>query len=80
MNRTEGSCDAKEIKRIGQETKGFEKPDTFYRAVKDIMKYDLNNPTELQYISNDWYDAVKKLSSNWELTKQYLRTKDIIKD
>lgn len=55
-----------------------QQPDTFYRAVKKVLEYDLNNEKDLKYISNRWLDAVKKLSKDWQQTEQYLKDKDLI--
>lgn len=79
-NRVEGGLNAKELNRIGKEEKGFNKPDTFYRAVKDVLKLDLNKKAELQGISKDWIDAVKNLSTNWGKTKEYLKLQGLIED
>lgn len=78
-NRTEGSLDAKELKRIGKE-KGFDKPDTFYRGVKAVLKFDRNKEQDLQNISKDWLSVVKNLSNNWEQTKKYLIDKELLKE
>jgi len=77
LNRVEGGINAKELKRIGKEVYKFEKPDTFYRAVRNVLEYDLNNKDYLEQISLDWYNAVKQLSKNWEKTEQYLKEKKL---
>lgn len=76
-NRIEGGYNAKELKRIGANYYKFKKPDTFYRAVRKVLTYDLNKTQYLESISKDWYNAVKKLSKNWVITEQYLRDKNL---
>lgn len=79
INRIEGSFDAKKIKQDASKFPYYDKePDTFYRAVKSVLKYDLNNPTDLQNISKDWLNAVSNLSTNWVTTEQYLKDKELI--
>jgi hypothetical protein len=78
-NRVEGSLNAKEIKEDSSIFSNYDKaPDTFYRAVKYVLNFDLNKPTDLQNISKDWLNAVSNLSNNWERTKQYLQNKKLI--
>ena len=55
-------------------------PDTFYRAVKKVLNYDLNKPTDLLNISKDWLNAVRNLSPDWKTTEQYLKNKELIKE
>jgi hypothetical protein len=79
INRIEGSSDAKKIKQDASKFPMYDKaPDTFYRAVKNVLQYDLNNPTDLQNISKDWLNAVRNLSTNWVITEQYLKDKNLI--
>lgn len=79
INRIEGSFDAKKIKQDASKFPMYDKaPDTFYRAVKSVLKYDLNKPTDLQNISKDWLNAVRNLSTNWVITEQYLKDKNLI--
>ena len=78
-NRTEGGLNAGELKIIRKE-KGFEKPDTFYRGVREVLKFDRNKEHELQNISKDWLNAVRNLSNNWEQTKKYLIDKELIRE
>lgn len=79
INRIEGSFDAKKIKQDASKFPMYDKaPDTFYRAVKSVLEYDLNNPTDLQNISKDWLNAVRNLSTNWVITEQYLKDKNLI--
>lgn len=79
INRIEGSFDAKKIKQDASKFPMYDKaPDTFYRAVKFVLKYDLNKPTDLQNISKDWLNAVRNLSTNWVITEQYLKDKNLI--
>ncbi len=81
INRIEGSFDAKKIKQDASKFSNYDKaPDTFYRAVKDVLKYDLNKPTDLQNISKDWLNAVRNLSTNWVTTEQYLKGKKLIEE
>jgi hypothetical protein len=80
-NRVEGSFDAKKIKQDASIFPNYDKaPDTFYRAVKFVLKYDLNKPTDLQNISKDWLNAVRNLSNNWVTTEQYLKNKRLIEE
>lgn len=80
VNRVEGSLSAKEIKRIGEEKAYDIKPDTFYRAVKDISRqFDLNNKKDLDSISCDWRNAVRELSINWGELSKYLEKKSLHK-
>ncbi len=76
-NRIEGGLSKKKLLEIGRE-KGFGKPDTFYRAVKLVLGYDLNRVSNLLSISKDWMGAVKKMSKDWEATERYLRDKGLI--
>lgn len=79
INRIEGSFDAKKIKQDVSEFPMYDKaPDTFYRAVKSVLEYDLNKPTDLQNISKDWLNAVRNLSTNWVITERYLKDKNLI--
>ena len=79
INRIEGCFDAKKIKDDASKYPKYDKaPDTFYRAVKSVLKYDLNKPTDLQNISKDWLNAVRNLSTNWVITEQYLKDKNLI--
>lgn len=79
INRIEGSFDAKKIKQDASKFPMYDKaPDTFYRAVKSVLEYDLNKPTDLQNISKDWLNAVRNLSTNWAITEQYLNDKNLI--
>lgn len=79
INRIEGSFDAKKIKQDASKFPMYDKaPDTFYRAVKSVLEYDLNKPTDLQNISKDWLNAVRNLSTNWVITEQYLKNKNLI--
>ena len=79
INRIEGSFDAKKIKQDASKFPMYDKaPDTFYRAVKSVLEYDLSKPTDLQNISKDWLNAVRNLSTNWVITEQYLKDKNLI--
>ena len=79
INRIEGCFDAKKIKDDASKFPKYDKaPDTFYRAVKSVLEYDLNKPTDLQNISKDWLNAVRNLSTNWVITEQYLKDKNLI--
>lgn len=81
INRIEGSFDAKKIKQDASKFPMYDKaPDTFYRAVKSVLEYDLNKPTDLQNISKDWLNAVRNLSTNWVITEQYLKDKNLIRE
>src|SRR5574344_2059789 len=79
INRIEGGFDAKKIYQDASKFPMYDKaPDTFYRAVKSVLEYDLNKPTDLQNISKDWLNAVRNLSTNWVITEQYLKDKNLI--
>jgi|GEM_PF-4547282 len=82
INRVEGGFDAKKIKKDVCKFPDYDKaPDTFYRAVTKILKYyDLNNENDLQNISNDWLNAVRNLSTNWPVTKEYLKEKKLLRE
>ena len=81
INRIEGSFDAKKIKQDASKFPTYDKaPDTFYRAVKSVLEYDLNKPTDLQNISKDWLNAVRNLSANWATTERYLKDKNLIRE
>lgn len=78
-NRTEGGYNKIKIIEDGFDLyKLDKKKDTFYRAVKHVIKSDLNKQQELIYISRSWFEAVKALSKNWHKTEMYLREKRII--
>jgi hypothetical protein len=73
-NRVEGGYNAKQIENDSKNFPTFDKkPDSFYRAVKEVIGYDLNNARELSNISKDWYYAVKTLSNSWGKTQEYLQ-------
>jgi hypothetical protein len=79
IDRIEGCFDAKKIKDDVSKFPTYDKaPDTFYRAVKSVLEYDLNKSTDLQNISKDWFNAVRNLSTNWVKTEQYLKNKNLI--
>ena len=78
INRVDGGYDQKRIYKIG-EAKGL-KGNTFMKAVRDVVKYDINKESELQKISKDWYDAAIELSENPELIKTYLQQKGLQKE
>jgi hypothetical protein len=78
-NRIEGGFNAMKIKKDASKFPNYDKaPDTFYRAVKHVLRYDLNKPTDLQNISKDWLNAVSNLSTNWAKTEQYLKDIELI--
>jgi hypothetical protein len=78
-NRVEGGYNAKKIKEDASKFPSYNKaPDTFYRAVKRVLEYDLNKLSDLQNISKDWLSAVSNLSNNWAKTRQYLKEKKLI--
>lgn len=80
-NRIDGSLDAKAIKNDVCKFPDYDKaPDTFYRAVRNVLRYDINNPRDLQNISKDWLNAVRNLSTNWATTEQYLKDKNLIRE
>ena len=80
-NRSEGGYDAKQIKKDSSLFKSYNKtPDGFYRAVKRVLEFDLNTEQDLNHISMDWRNAVKKLSNNWLVTEQYLKDKGLIEE
>lgn len=78
INRVDGGYDQQRIYKIG-EAKGW-KGNTFMKAVRDVVKFDINKESELQKISKDWYDAVIELSENPELIKTYLQQKGLQKE
>ena len=78
INRVDGGYDQKRIYKIG-EAKGW-KGNTFMKAVRDVVKYDINKESELQKISKDWYDAAIELSENPELIKTYLQQRGLQKE
>ena len=78
INRVDGGYDQKRIYKIG-EAKGL-KGNTFMKAVRDVVKYDINKESELQKISKDWYDAAIELSENPELIKTYLQQRGLQKE
>ena len=78
INRVDGGFDQKKIYKIG-EAKGW-KGNTFMKAIRDVIKFDINKESELQKISKDWYDAVIELSENPELIKTYLQQKGLQKE
>lgn len=77
INRVEGGYRKKELYLIGETIPGI-KPNTFYNAVKEVAKNNLNSRVLLQNISKDWYNAVRTLSKHWEVTEEYLRTIGLI--
>ncbi|MCT3777164.1 hypothetical protein HZQ64_09080 [Elizabethkingia anophelis] len=79
INVIDGGYNAKELKRIGL-IRGFSRPDTFYRAVISVLKFDLNKVKDLQAISKDWLNVVEKLSDNWMKTQQYLIKQNLIEE
>ncbi|QWT86123.1 hypothetical protein KBP46_22290 [Chryseobacterium sp. PCH239] len=79
INVIDGGYNAMELKRIGS-LRGFSRPDTFYRAVISVLKFDLNKIKDLQAISKDWLNAVEKLSNNWIKTQQYLKKQNLIEE
>lgn len=79
QNRVEGGLNKKALHKIGENISTI-KNDTFYRAVKLLASYDLNNYNQLQSISKDWQNAVRKLSNNWIVTKQYLMQKQLYRE
>ncbi len=79
VNRTDGGYNKKELIQIGFELYQIDKmKDTFYRAVKKVVTYDLNKQKDLALISQNWLEAVKTLSKDWNKTQQYLIDKKLI--
>lgn len=78
-NRIEGGLNKIEIMKIGENMNNIT-ADSFYRAVLKLSKLDLNKQIELKGISNDWHNAVQVLSKNWEITKQYLLKKELLRE
>ena len=78
-NRTnDAGLDSKYLISIGAErTENKYKGDTFYRAVKEVIKYDLNNIKDLNNISTDWLNAVLTISKNDPEIIQYLSSKEL---
>lgn len=78
-NRTDGGYNKKELIQIGFNLYQLNiKKDTFYRAVKDVAKFDLNRQQDLVNISKGWLEAVHALSKDWVTTKKYLIEKKLI--
>lgn len=78
INRKEATLDAKYLKSIGEEkTKGNFKGDTFYRAVKEVKNYNLNDIKELNLISNNWKNAVLAISKNDNEIKKYFSNQNL---
>ena len=77
-DKGDGGYDQQRIYKIG-EAKGW-KGNTFMKAVRAVVKFDINKESELQKISKDWYDAVIELSENPELIKTYLQQKGLQKE
>jgi hypothetical protein len=77
-NRTEGGLDKKQIESQSSYYNCPKKPDTFYREVKRIIKYDINKNTYLQSISKDWRFAVLTLTKERNRLEQYLKDKELI--
>jgi len=81
INRTEGGYNKKELIEKGVELYQFDKKkDTFYRAVKHVASFDLNNKQYLEQISKNWVEAVSELSKDWCKTKEYLIEKELIRE
>lgn len=79
VNRTDGGYNKKELIKQGFELYQFdENKDTFYRAVKHVASFDLNNQQHLKNISQSWIEAVKFLSKDWNETEKYLKEKELI--
>lgn len=80
-NKTEGGYNKKELIKKGVELYQFDKKkDTFYRAVKHVASFDLNNKQYLEQISKNWVEAVSELSKDWCKTKEYLIEKELIRE
>lgn len=80
INITEGGYNKSGLIEKGYELYKYDnKKDTFYRAVKHVVKnYDLNNKQDLMQISIRWNEAVKELSKDWCKTEEYLIEKKLI--
>src|SRR5690554_5279789 len=70
--------DKEAIKLLAEERDPEHKPDSFYRSVKKLLRYDLNNPKYLNDISTRWEHVVKELSSDSERMIAYLTEKKLI--
>lgn len=78
-NITEGGYNKKELMKKGVELYQYGKnKDTFYRAVKHVVTFDLNNKQYLEQISKRWVESVRELSKDWSKTKEYLIEKKLI--
>jgi hypothetical protein len=78
-NPTEGGYNKKELIRIGYERYQLDRnKDSFYRAVKYVLTFDLNKKTDLLSISQRWVEVLKALSKHWDTTEQYLILKNLI--
>ena len=76
-NPNSGYFSKTEIIKIA-ETKYQLNGNSFYKSVLDIINYDLNNTQDLMNISNNWLDAVRSLTENWELLESYLIKKKLL--
>lgn len=55
------------------------KPNSFYKAVKDINRdFDVNKKRDLENISKRWKEVLKELSSDWKTLKSYLTEKKLM--
>lgn len=79
INRTDATIDAKYLKSIASDkTDSNFKGDTFYRAVKKIVReYNLNDVKDLKLISIDWKNAVLTISKNNSEIIQMLSNKKL---
>lgn len=78
INRVEGTMSKKELFEVSKQRKHYNlTPDSFYKAVRGIVKYDRNNSVQLQQISSGWYQAVLVLSHHKEELQKHLDSKGI---
>ncbi len=76
LNLTEGSNAKNVLLEVGA-LRGFTRPDTFYRAVTKVLKYDLNSKKELNLISLDWLGVLEELSEDFGALSKFLESKGL---
>ena len=78
INIKEGGFQKSEIMKIGEDKYSLN-GDTFYRAILEVNKYNLNSARDLKQISTEWENVLCNLSTDWAKTKKYLKEKKLIK-
>ena len=77
INPLDQSISKRSLIDVGRK-RGFDKPDTFYRAVKAVLNTDLNSEKYLKFISKDWLNVLQGLSVDFEKLSKYLEGKGLI--